>query len=159
MHPIISNAKQYIGKEEIPGNKGFLDPEFDKKMRSIGWITGWAWCMAFCRLNYLEIYPQFSDMIKRNIGFGVINTFTNCSKEPFFTIVQEPEEGGIVCWSTGKGNGHCGLVETKLQEHQILDIEGNTNKKGGREGLYVLEKARYYMSISNWKYLGCITIK
>ena len=33
---IISYAEDYIGKQEIKGNQGFKDSDFEDKMRSVG---------------------------------------------------------------------------------------------------------------------------
>ena len=53
---IIGIAKGYLGQKEVPGNKGFQDKDFEKKMRQVGFYTGAPWCAFFVKLVYGEAY-------------------------------------------------------------------------------------------------------
>jgi hypothetical protein len=37
-------------------NAGFVNRNFEKMMRSVGWKTNDAWCMYYCKLVYLTLY-------------------------------------------------------------------------------------------------------
>lgn len=41
-HKIASTALQYLGKKEVPGNMGFTDPQFEKKMYDVGFQKTYA---------------------------------------------------------------------------------------------------------------------
>lgn len=37
---IVETARKYLGKKEKPGNGGWFDAEFEKRMRALGWQPG-----------------------------------------------------------------------------------------------------------------------
>ena len=62
---ILSYAKEFVGQEEIPGNKGFKDKDFDALMRHFTTFkNGHAWCVYFCWLCWQLSYDDFAESFK-----------------------------------------------------------------------------------------------
>ena len=55
---IVEIAMNYLGQEEVSGNMGFEDDEFEKKMKAVGWEKGQAWCAYFAELVWKEAYKE-----------------------------------------------------------------------------------------------------
>lgn len=145
---IISWAYEYIGKEEIRGNMGFKDVEFDKKMDSVGFKDGYAWCCLFCELVWVEGYkdfnPEMLPTLAKEFSAGTVRTFRHFKALKWTS--QTPEVGDIVIWQTykkgvAKGTGHAAII-FEINGNVLTTIEGNTNDKGGREGYIVAKKTR-----------------
>lgn len=145
---IIRIAKSYLGQDEKPGNKGFLDAEFEKKMKAVGFYTGAPWCGFFARLVWKEagedvtlILPSSYQMIEKASKAGNWHAY--------------PVPGAVVVWATfvnGKRQktGHIGIVTEVLNEVDYNTTEGNTTDKGGREGITVAERFRH-LTPDKWK--------
>ncbi|MDH3323727.1 MAG: hypothetical protein OEM04_12095, partial [Flavobacteriaceae bacterium] len=59
---ILSYAKEFVGQEEIPGNKGFKNKDFDALMRHFTTFkNGHAWCVYFCWLCWRLSYDDFAE--------------------------------------------------------------------------------------------------
>lgn len=50
MNKIVEVAKSYVGQEEISGNMGFKDFDFNKQMKAVGFYLGAPWCAFFAKL-------------------------------------------------------------------------------------------------------------
>ena len=146
---IVKIAKGYVGQHEIKNNGGFISPDFDAKMRSIGFQTGHAWCSYFAELVWRDAYAGYSDIqsiIAKNCSASSYKTLMNFTKLGMAT--KEPKVGAIVIWRKKKNNaytllGHVGIV-TEVHEDYFVSVEGNTNVAGSREGEVVAEKKRSY---------------
>ena len=145
---IVSYADEYIGKQEIKGNMGFKDPEFEEKMKSVGFQDGYAWCCLFAELCWVEEYRDFnkdSSIINEEFSAGTVRTFRHFKSLGWTS--KTPEVGDVVIWQThkdgrAKTTGHAAIVVNILTNGYIETIEGNTNSKGGREGIEVAKKKR-----------------
>lgn len=145
---IISYAYEYIGQQEIKGNMGFKDAEFDKKMDSVGFKDGYPWCCLFTELVWIEGYKHFySEMLPllaKEFSAGTVRTFRHFKSLGWTS--DKPEPGDIVIWQTYKkgkaqSTGHAAIVYG-VSNNFLATIEGNTNDKGGREGYIVAQKTR-----------------
>jgi len=145
---IKSYAFEYIGQEEIKGNMGFKDAEFEDKMRAVGFRDTYAWCALFCELVWTEAYKEFNpellDTLESVFSAGTVRTYRRFKKLGW--VGNIPQEGDIVIWQSykrGKAQttGHAAIV-MEVGDGFIKTIEGNTNDKGGREGYTVAEKTR-----------------
>ena len=114
---IKSYAFEYLGQEENKGNMGFKDPEFDKKMKEIGMVDGYAWCCLFTELCWVEAYKEFAPemlpILKKEFSAGTVRTFRHFKSIKWTSKV--PEEGDIVIWQTykkgkAKTTGHAAIV-------------------------------------------------
>ena len=150
---IISYAVDSIGKEEIKGNQGFKDPEFDADMRKLGrFQNGWAWCVCFCEMVWKKAYNDFDidkahyNEMAKLVTPGAVRTMRNFLKAEGWTVTQTPQLGAIAIWQKykkGKAttSGHAAIVESGTETH-VTTIDGNTNATGGREGYHVARKTR-----------------
>ena len=63
---IVAIAAKYVGKTEKINNSGFVDPEFEAKMKDVGFVSGQSWCAYFAELVWKEAYgknhPLYSAM-------------------------------------------------------------------------------------------------
>ena len=132
---IRDRALSFVGEEEIEGNKGFKNDNFQKRMEEAGWEEGFAWCSYF-----VEMVCGFSE------GFSgsAVQTFNNFKKQNLTS--RNPKIGSLIVWQTykkGKAHwsGHIGVVAA-IDRGQIITVEGNTNNSGGREGYKVALKIR-----------------
>lgn len=153
---IRKTALRYVGQEEIRGNKGFKDQEFEEKMKTIGFKAGYAWCSLFAELVWREAYQQYNSFVVPELdklfSAGAVKTYNNFKKSEHFNVSKLPEVGAICIWQNyrdGKAHwtGHAGIV-TSVDYY--LDkrtgffncVEGNTNDIGGREGYITALKGR-----------------
>ncbi len=142
MNNIIEVATHYIGEKEIPGNMGFTDHDFEKKMFDVGFQKTYAWCALFMELCVKEGIPDFYSKNEKLFNASATTTFKN------FDIAgktnQMPQPGMGVIWRHGNGwQGHAGIVVSVNPANGTFEaIEGNTNSAGGREGIEVSRKTR-----------------
>ena len=145
---IKSWAFEYLGQEEIKGNMGFKDPEFEASMREVGFKDTYAWCALFCELVWTEAYEEFAPemlpVLEKEFSAGTVRSWRHFKSLKWTS--KTPEPGDIVIWQSykkGKAQttGHAAIV-MEVKGGYIETIEGNTNDKGGREGYTVAEKTR-----------------
>lgn len=150
---IVKVAKSYVGQREKRNNAGFLDPEFERKMRAIGFQTGHPWCMYFPELVWIEAYEKFNPeaipFLKEFFSGSVMRTRNNFRSEKaqklgFRYVTSNPEPGDLVIWENARNSaqGHGGIYEISSGSQFFKSIEGNTNAAGGREGEVVARKNR-----------------
>ena len=133
-------ARKYIGKTEKPGNSGFNDADFQKKMEAVGWSRAMAWCAFFVELVCCEAQP-YSTKLKELFSGSAIKTFENFKKEG--KTVEKPAVGNLIVWRHGNTwQGHIGIIDEIIDEDTVIAIEGNTNDLGGREGYIVAKRTR-----------------
>ncbi len=149
---IKQTAESYIGQEEIRGNVGFKDKEFERKIKVCGFKVGQAWCSYFAELVWRSAYQNYNATIvpKINVLFNssAVRTFANFKRTNDFLVREIPTVGALVVWQNYKNGeahwtGHIGIVaKVNKLNNQIITIEGNTNDNGGREGYKVASKVR-----------------
>lgn len=141
---ILEVARGYIGEHEIAGNKGFVNPNFEEQMRMVKWVPPFAWCSFFVMLVWRMAYAQLNSIIEADLRILIspsatqtYNNFTK-SKEYKQYVSKIPKPGALMVFQYGDTwRGHIGVVEKLLTDDWVIDVEGNTNSKGGREGLEV----------------------
>ena len=153
---IIKTAYLYEGYKELKGNSGFEDDIFRQKMEAVGWDMYQAWCSYFTELVWRESYGKCNSLFDKELNIlfsaNAIRTYDNFLASGWrYSLIPDP--GDLVIWGFyNKGNprkngewflGHIGVV-TNVTKLFFLTMEGNTNSKGGREGIEVAEKKRYY---------------
>lgn len=157
-------ALKYIGETEKPGNMGFNDADFEKKMQAVGFQKTHAWCAYFAELVFKEAFPEKFKELDKLFSAGTIQTFKNF-KEASYPISAIPKDGNLVIWQTYKDGkpqttGHAGIVVQVVDQNTFYSVEGNTNDGGGREGYIVAKKLRHVVAnVQNGlKILGFIKI-
>lgn len=138
---VIASAKAIVGQTEKTGNSGFVDPVFEKRMKETGWIKGQAWCAYTGELiwknGFTTEHPLYHELEKLFSG-SAVQTYNNFSKSPHFKTGKIPKAGALAVWMHGNGPlGHLGVAIEVHSDKKFEDVEGNTNTKGGREGVEV----------------------
>lgn len=149
---IIDHANQYLGIEEKPGNSGFQNELFEKRMRNIaGWQKGQAWCVYSVELNWREVYRKIDmgidEELDKLFSASAVQTWENFSNSPRWITNQIPFKGAIIIWQKyhhgePHWSGHAGIFNERASDYFIRTIEGNTNETGKREGKFFMEKRR-----------------
>lgn len=157
-------ASKYINEKEKPGNTGFINPEFEKKLKAVGWQAGWAWCAAFLEAVIWEAYPNRINEVKGLFVPSAVNTFKNL-KNAGYHFSMTPSVDSLVFWQHIKNGvaewtGHTGIVSEVIDPVTFKSIEGNTNNTGSREGDGVYRKTRKVNPnvTDGLKVIGFITI-
>jgi hypothetical protein len=150
---VIDIAKKYLGKTEKPGNMGFNDAEFEKKMIAVGFQKTHAWCAYFMELVFKEAFPQKFAVLDKLFSASVMTTYHNF-KTAGYTISTVPKAGTLTVFQTYKGGkpqatGHICLCISGDKDSTFQTIDGNTDDIGGREGYIVAIKSRNYYKVQN----------
>ena len=151
---IIVTAKNFIGKQEIRGNKGFYDPDFEKKMKEVGWLKDQAWCSYFVELIWKLAFSKIKDnelllnRLEKLFSASAVTTYKHFLNESDIEVNKIAKKGSIVIWQnykTGHASwtGHAGIVYD-FSDEGIISVEGNTNVDGAREGYEVCYRNRPY---------------
>jgi len=148
MKTVIEIAKSYLGQKEIKGNKGFEDKEFEKRMKAVGFVSGWAWCCLFAELCYVSAFVDKKEELTKLFSASVSKTQNNFINSKNWDFVRTPTPGSLAIFRSVRNGrlrwtGHIGIVEKFNKKDNTFNcIEGNTNGSGGREGIEVARKVR-----------------
>lgn len=168
----IEIAKKYVGQKEIPGNKGWKDPEYQKRLEAVGWSSGESWCVYAQEDIFKQAFPEKFNELDRLFSANAVKTFENL-KSAGYEISPVPVPGALVIWQRMKdgkpdyivGNwkkGHAGLVGENVIDNWIFDCyEGNSNAAGSRNGDTFTYKTRKHLKTvrNGLKILGFVIIK
>lgn len=149
---LSQTARKYIGQTEKTGNSGFLNTDFEKKMVAVGFLLHQAWCCYFAELCCKETFVTLVKLFDTVFSGSVMVTHNNIKKlvkegSTVFEIIEEPEENCLIFYTSytdGKPSpswtGHVSIGASKTEHDKYIDISGNTNIAGSREGTTVLDK-------------------
>ena len=152
---IVQAALADEGLQEVKGNHGWKDKDFDLQMRSTGWSDGQAWCAYWAEKIWCEVFDNDTEKVLRRIfSANAVRTYENFWSTNFIRS-KEPVEGAVVIWQhvqdgnpsyVGNSNwirGHAGIViDTEGDINTFTTLEGNSNSQGGREGIEVARQVR-----------------
>lgn len=143
---IREKAYSFLGQNEIPNNKGFVDKNFYSQMTTVGFFPSYAWCVLFAKLcwklggenRYIYLKPS------------VIKTLKSMSKQGY-ELELKPEIGAIAVYrkftnGIPKTPGHACIV-VHIESDSFWSIDGNTSKQNETEGTTVAIRIRSY----KWK--------
>lgn len=140
MNNVAQIALAYLHEKEVPGNMGFEDKIFQKKMEEVGFHKGYAWCALFGELCVKEGAPGFYNENEKLFSASAVATYNNFKAAGLTT--DKPEIGYLACWKHGKGStGHLAVVVGNKGTNLFQSVEGNSNENGSREGFEVAYKA------------------
>ncbi len=161
---IIRYANKWVGNvEEISGNMGFTDKEFESLMHEYGdFRKGDPWCMSFVKMIWTKkTKGKYQELLDRLMTPSTQGTFANFEKDKSnkFYVSKKPKRGSIVIWQkfvngSPTYQGHAGIV-TRVGLNSFSTIEGNTDDTGTREGYTVSKKKRDY----NWNVNNGLRLK
>ena len=149
---IVRYAKKFIGEEEIAGNMGFADQEFQKMIHEYGdFNPGQQWCMSFAKMVWLKKFGlKYREQLDNLMTPSTQQTWQNFENDQSgdFKTSTEPSKGAIVIWQqfengTPTFKGHAGIVQDYDKE-KFYTVEGNTSAVEGIDR--VAEKTHTY----NW---------
>jgi hypothetical protein len=132
---IVRYAKSFVGEEEIAGNMGFADKEFQQMIHEYGdFNPGQQWCASFVKMIWLKKFGEkYRDDLDRLLTPSTIVTWDNFSGDTSgkFKTSQEPSKGAIVIWrqyadGSPTSGGHTGIVQD-YNDQTFDTIEGNSN--------------------------------
>ena len=134
---LMTNLIEQLDVREITTNSS---PEIDRYLKHTGIYVNAPWCAAFVAWNLNKIgvdnprsawspnYAMTADVIWRN-------------KKPWNPDIKMGDVFTLYYNRLGRV-GHVGFFIKKDRQGRIVTIEGNTNKKGSREGDRVAMKKR-----------------
>lgn len=143
---VIRISKSIVGQKEITGNAGFKDPDFEKRMKEVGWKKGESWCAYTGELIWKTAFgkehPLYTE-IDKCFSATAVGTFNNFKKSLHFKNGLVPKKGALAIWQHGSSwQGHLAVTIAEMSRPYFGTVEGNTNAAGGREGVEVATKTR-----------------
>jgi hypothetical protein len=147
-------ATKHIGKTEKPKNSGFKDVEFEKRMKAVGWLTGQAWCSYFAELCVIEWAKAAGrpDIVKlageifsgsSTATYKNADIYAKANPNGILKVSKDPTPSSIAIYRQGNTwKGHTAIVIDITPDGHVMNVEGNTNDQGGREGYIVAKKKR-----------------
>lgn len=138
---VVSIAKKYLGEREESGNMGFKNPEFEAKMKAVGFQDGHAWCCLYAEMVFKEALPEKFKELDKLFSASCVQTFKNFENAKY-PVHALPRPGYLVLWQSIKEGkpqptGHAGIVTSLKSTWEFSSIEGNTSEAGSREGVIV----------------------
>jgi len=141
---IIAVASGYVGVLEKPGNAGFWNAGFEKKMRKAGFYDGAPWCAFFAKMVAMEACgkdTEYREALGGILTGGALDSLARAKRHGLVTGA-DPRPGAIAVWKRGNGPaGHAGIV-VSVDGNTMETIEGNANASGSPEGDRVARKLR-----------------
>lgn len=139
-------AVSQLGVHEQGANNS--GPEVDQYLAAVGLPPGFSWCAAFvywcfreaCRRRPLELAPGVEYIpppVPCPRTAGAVKLWTLAET---YQRVQVPAPGLVYVLDHGGGKGHAGIVES-VSDGMVVEISGNTNAAGSREGNCVARHA------------------
>lgn len=147
---IVHIANQYVGVEELDGNRGHIIDYWNTKA---GVPLGSAWCSSFVMFCINGTDNQLSTKTDLKLSAHVLSMF-NQSRECW---VGGPQKGFLICWQLGDTlSGHVEIIKDVLPDGTLLCIGGNTTSQESvnREGRFVAENIRNPRAVGKLKFKG-----
>ena len=144
---IIRIAASHLGIQEKPQNMGWHSPEFELKMKGIGWRPTWSYCCLWAKLVITTAYklkypePEYTDKHKRLAKLFSANsqqTFNNFFKDGTYPISDKPSDAALTIWKKVGVTGHTGIAAGKEDEKHIFTCyEANVLMPNGEQGISI----------------------
>jgi hypothetical protein len=153
---IVRFAEKFVGEQEVAGNMGFYDKEFQDMISKYGnFNPGQQWCMSFAKMVWLQKFgTKYREQLDQLMTPSTQQTWDNFENDGSgkFKTSDKPSKGAIVIWQqfvngSPEFKGHAGIVQN-YNDTSFDTVEGNTNSNPDgsfNEGI-VSEKTHTY----NW---------
>lgn len=125
----VQAAVSKLGVEEVGGNN--RGPDVEVFLSSVGLPPGQPWCAAFvfwCFKQAASRLGRVSPCPKTGAGMRLWHLADSVCR------LQGPARGRVYVLSHGGGLSHVGIVEAVNEDGTVVEVSGNTNKEGSREG-------------------------
>ncbi len=135
---IVQYAKKHVGLKEKPGNSGWHDNLFQKRMNEIGWNPGEAYCSYFTELTWRDVYFRLDTEIDSELdglfSGSAVKSWQNFRDSPRWMTTKNIIKGAIVYWQLYKNGkptwqGHAGIAHYSINSVYAQIIEANYNDK------------------------------
>lgn len=115
-------------------------------MRAFGWQPGWSWCAIAAKkwwlAGYRAVLPELYELVSSCFSPSVQTSERRFQRTFPSCVSQTPAVGSLCVFHSGvTAQGHIGLV-VSVGAGVFQSVEGNTNSRGGREGIEVAGKTR-----------------
>lgn len=123
-----------LGIQEKPNNTGFDNPQFEQKMKELGWKSGWSWCVTYVKYIWYHLLKgEKRDRAMQLITANSQQTYNNFVNDTsgYFEVSRIPKVGSIAIWQKTTTSGHAGIVEN-IYSDSFDSIEGNISNKVAR---------------------------
>jgi uncharacterized protein (TIGR02594 family) len=124
----LAFAVSQVGVHEQGGNN--QGPEVNAYLASVGLDPGYSWCAAFVYFCFKQAAAQLGLVNPCPKTAGAVKLWT--LTEPICRVTA-PVPGAIYVLQHEGGKGHAGIIE-RVSDGAILEVSGNTNDAGSREG-------------------------
>ena len=138
----VARQELDLGAHEEGDNRGAFPKKY---LATVGLDEGYPWCAAF--VSWCLVSAGLTAICK---GAAAVRNWPGWDG---VVPVLNPRRGDLMYWLNKDGTGHIGFVCQVLPGFMVRTIEGNTNADGGREGVAVLQKFRYYGMGSKLRFL------
>lgn len=150
---IVDEARKWVGVRELTGNN---DGEaVEKFLASTGLGEGYAWCMAYVNYVHQECDANTPDKAAWSPSWFSDERLVYDRGRYENEEVKPGDVGGL--YFKSKGRIAHGFIVEKVSDKYYHTIEGNTNKKGSREGDGVYRRMRWKKTVtevSRWYSVG-----
>lgn len=149
----VARSQERAKVKEIRENDG---PQVRLYLKVAGVFSPSPWCAAF-----LDWCAEQAGADPRKLAKFPASTFFLWDWAKKNDLLRDPatgmKKGDWFVWNN-TGGGHCGVVMSKLENGSFSTIEGNTNDKGSREGVMVMQKLRSLAALKGNKRWAIIRI-
>lgn len=150
---IIELCRRYYGESELPGNVFTNKTEFGRLLHAAGQEDGQPWCAYAAEVIFKLTYPERYEELDKLFSASATKTYDNfvdagyeptMIPEPGALMIMQRQVDGVPQWQ-----GHAGIVIKRINRIEFVSADGNTNKKGEREGTTFMEKLRNTKPVTN----------
>jgi hypothetical protein len=149
-------ATEEIGVREIGyTNRGERVQQYQSSTNLKG--TGWPWCAAFICFVVREAMARWEKEHGKKLTFKRPQTAAAYGFDEWSlaqdnsTKTRRKHTGEAIGIFSLHSTSHCGIAVTKPNaKGDFQTIEGNTNKKGARDGGCVMRRTRNIRDVRDW---------
>jgi len=143
---VAAFARSFSGTDEIAGNLGWTDAEFQERMASAGWRKGEEWCMYFAKMVWQSRYKKDAAAIGAYLNGSSQLSYEAARNDRtgLMGVSDRPRVGDIAIWQrvSSPAKGHAGIV-VRVVGDRFTTVEGNTtDDKESSDGGTVATKQR-----------------
>lgn len=125
---VLDRALTFLGVKETAPNSG---PHIDSWLALVGQTPGVSWCAAFAYAMHLAVALDRGMQCPFPRTASALRVWERAND---YCRRTAPAPGMTYVLDHGGGLGHVGIVHSVLPDSRIMDVSGNTNAAGSRQG-------------------------